>query len=194
MDEHLKWKETSRELLRRCRIFDLYTCRKDPPPGTGKAEAEFYLLDAPDWISVVPVVRRGREEAFVMVRQYRHGIDSVTLEFPAGLSEPDEDGEVTARRELQEETGYGADTFALAGNVAAAPAFMNNRLLTYVAQDVAEVSKQELDAHEILEVLEVPSGELSERIGTGELINSVTILSYWQYLRFRGADRIRTGA
>ena len=43
-----------------------------------------------------------------MIRQFRHPLRKVLLEFPAGHMEDDEDSEKTARRELLEEIGYHA--------------------------------------------------------------------------------------
>ena len=49
----------------------------------------------------------------VMVRQYRHAMDTVMIELCAGKCEDGETAEQSARRELLEETGYasGSDTF-----------------------------------------------------------------------------------
>ncbi len=193
MDNHLRWKETSRELLRRCRIFDLYLSHQ-APLSCSEEGAGFYLLESPDWITTVPVLTRGSRDVFIMVRQYRHGIDRITTEFPAGLAEPGEQPEQTARRELLEETGYRPGSIRQTGEVAAAPAFMTNRLFTFVAWDLTDTGTQNLDVHEQLDVVEVAAGELEDKLGTGEFVNSVTLVSYYQYLRFKGADRIRTGA
>jgi ADP-ribose pyrophosphatase len=44
----------------------------------------------------------------LFLRQYKYGPDAVVLELPAGYLEPGEAPEAGARRELLEETGYGA--------------------------------------------------------------------------------------
>ena len=46
------------------------------------------------------------KDKLVMIRQYRHPLRKVLLEFPAGHVEKNEDPEKTATRELLEETGY----------------------------------------------------------------------------------------
>ena len=42
----------------------------------------------------------------IMIRQYRPPTGKIVLEFPAGLMENDEAPEISAMRELREETGY----------------------------------------------------------------------------------------
>jgi 8-oxo-dGTP pyrophosphatase MutT (NUDIX family) len=54
-------------------------------------------------VTVVPFTDDGR---FVLIRQYRHAVGIVDLQFPAGGADPDEDADHAARRELEEETGY----------------------------------------------------------------------------------------
>src|SRR5690349_2568878 len=58
----------------------------------------------PDWVCVVPVTTGGQ---FVLVRQYRVGIDAPTLEVPGGVIDEGQVPADAALRELREETGYG---------------------------------------------------------------------------------------
>src|SRR5687767_14837499 len=59
----------------------------------------------PGSVVVLPMLPGNR---VVMVRNYRHTVDQILLELPAGTVEPNEPFEVTAARELTEETGYTA--------------------------------------------------------------------------------------
>ncbi len=183
--ERLGWRETGRRLLQRCRIFDLYVSDRQGPGGRS---GSFYLLDAPAWVNVVPVVRdaAGREH-FLMVRQYRHGTEQVTLEFPAGLVEAGEDPRETAFRELLEETGSRAVELERIGEVAPNPAFMNNRCYTYLAVDPRETGEQHLDELELLEVVRVPVREVVSGMGRDGLVNAMTLTALYWYLRHRGA-------
>ncbi len=127
---HLVWHERSRKKLYSFGIFDIYLADRSTDDGS---RGNFVILDLPHWVTIVPVIREGGEEKFLMVRQFRHGSETVTLEFPAGTVEPGEDPAATAERELLEETGYRADRIALAGRVNPNPAFMNNYTHTFVA-------------------------------------------------------------
>ena len=44
----------------------------------------------------------------MLVEQYRKALERSIIEIPAGKLEPGEEPVMTARRELEEETGYGA--------------------------------------------------------------------------------------
>jgi ADP-ribose pyrophosphatase len=198
-DVGLSWKERSRQLVTSCSLFDLYLSERTS--GGGKTGA-FSILAAPDWVTVVPVLRApGSEDVFLMVRQYRHGIELITTEFPAGLVEPGEDPLHAARRELEEETGYRAGRMTPLGRVSPNPAFMHNWCSTFLAEDLARVGGLSLDETEELDVLEIPVSTLRESIGTGELVNAQTMVALMWYERrmgewtqLRGADRNRTDA
>jgi ADP-ribose pyrophosphatase len=180
-DERLIWRERgSRELLSNP-IFDVRVSHRTSRSG---AAGDFYLLHARDWVNVVPVIRDpSGEDRFLMVRQYRHGMGGITLEFPAGILEPGEDPLAAARRELEEETGRGAGRITLLGKVSPNPAFMDNWCWTYLAENLSPPGKSRLDDTEVLDVHEVPVREVMEGVGKGELVNSLVMVALLWYIR-----------
>ena len=178
-DEHLRWTEHARTRLASCAFFQFYSSERRSISGKS---ASFCLLDAPDWVNIVPVLRDpSGEERFLMVRQYRHGGDLVTTEFPAGLLEPGEDPSEAARRELREETGYRAGRMTLLGRVSPNPAFMNNWCSTYLAEDLVLDGQQNLDELEELSTVTLTARELEEGLGQGELVNSMVLVAFLWY-------------
>jgi len=184
--DDLAWREESRELLQACRIFDLYrTSRK----AAGGREGNFYLLDSPDWVNVVPqVVDERGEERFLMVRQYRHGSGSLTVEFPAGLVDPGETPAQAAARELLEETGFQAGSLVPIGSISPNPAFMNNLCHTFWARDLVRVREPQPDRHEIFELLTVSRKEITAKMGEEGYVNAMTLTALFWYLRIRDKD------
>ena len=60
-----------------------------------------------DCVAIITILKRkGMGNHFVLVRQYRPPLRKYTIEFPAGLIDPNESPEECALRELAEETGY----------------------------------------------------------------------------------------
>ena len=126
------WYDRDRHALLSCSIFRVDEVQRESESGE---RGTFYVLEATDWVTVIPVVYDGEgRRCFVMVEQYRHGSGRVTMEFPAGTVDPGETAESTGRRELREETGYAAQSFELIGELSPNPAFMANSTYTYVAR------------------------------------------------------------
>jgi ADP-ribose diphosphatase len=133
------------------------------------------LLDATifefrSWANIVALTKTGE---VVMVRQYRHGIRDVLLEFPGGVVEDGEDPLVGARRELQEETGYTSSNIVPIGKLYPNPALQTNTLYCYLALDAEKVSGQSLDAGEDIEVHLMPLDELVELAKRGEFLHAL---------------------
>jgi ADP-ribose pyrophosphatase len=182
MDGSLHWEELDSVLLRRCGVFDLYRSRR----RNEEREGDFYLLRARDWVNVVPVLRgAGGAERFLMVKQYRQGIDRVTVEFPAGLVETGEEPLAGARRELREETGFTAGRIVPIGTTAPNPAFMDNTCYSFLAEELVRAEEPSLDELEALQVVQVPVGELEDRVGEEPYLNSMTAVALFWYLRHR---------
>lgn len=180
-DHHLVWTDLDNETIVNAHIFSLVRNHRRSSDGR---EAWYYTLDSPDWVNVVATTtdENGRE-CFVMVRQFRHGSMRVSLEFPGGVVDPGEDSAEAVMRELEEETGYVADSVSLAGSVNPNPALMGNRVYTYVARNVHPSSSQNLDHNEIIDVELVPTGDLGSR--TAEFDHAMMHVALRFYEQFR---------
>lgn len=158
------WPELSRETRAQLKSFQSIVARRRSP-RTG-AEHEFFLLDCRDWINVVALTDEGK---VVLVRQYRHGSDTFTLEIPGGAVDPGEDMVEAGRRELREESGYEARELRYLGSVNPNPAFMMNRCGTLLATGCRRVGEIEQDPGEDLQVVELTQRELRQAMRDGHV-------------------------
>ena len=150
-DNALMWKSGEKKEAYRCAIFSVDTVERESRDGSKKGS--FVSLRCPDWIVVIPVFRDEKGALRVIVeKQYRHGSDSVIIEYPAGLVEAGEDPAAAAERELLEETGFKAGRIIHIVTLFHNNAFMSFQEHYYLALDLEQSGHQDLDANEEIDV------------------------------------------
>jgi ADP-ribose pyrophosphatase len=158
------------------RVFSIRTDRASSP-RTGK-EHDFFILESSSWVNVIPLTPQNE---VVLVRQYRHGIQGVTLEIPGGLVEDSDSPEEAAGRELYEETGYRASEMIPLGSVHTNPAIQNNECYTFLARDVFLGGGQSQDEKEDIEVVRRPLSEIPNLIRNGEITHSLVLAAFYRF-------------
>ena len=179
----LTWQTVERNKVYDGPIFDIRKVRRASTDGR---EGEFIEINAPLWATVIPWFRDEQGiPSFIMVRQYRHGSDSVTIEFPAGTVDEGEEPQEAALRELLEETGCEpAEAVIELGSVSPNPAFMNNRVWFFFVEGIRKVAVQQLDVHEQLDILTIPVKQVLESMGTGVYDNGIMMIAQAFFLRY----------
>ncbi|MDR2448243.1 MAG: NUDIX hydrolase [Treponema sp.] len=176
----LVWREEERKEVYKCRVFSVYEslCRSPDKKRMGV----FMALDAADWTIVAPVLEKDGRRFFVMVRQWRHGAQELSLEFPGGVLEADEDSSQAALRELEEETAYTAQKITKLGEMSPNPAIMNNRVHFFLAEDLSPLPSQHLDEDEFVDMELVPIEEVMENMGKKPYTHALmgTALALWR--------------
>lgn len=130
------------------------------------------VVHHPGGVAVVAVEASG---AVILVRQFRHAAGAMLWELPAGTREPSEPADVTARRELAEETGRSARLWERLGAVFLAPGYSSELLHLFRATDLAPVDDAHPDTDELLEARAFTPTELTELRQAGELRDAKTV-------------------
>lgn len=139
----------------------------------GQILEPFYVLECPPWVNVVALTR---DDEVVLVRQYRPGSRTVTLELPGGAANPDDPTPLHAiRRELREETGYGGGDFIELGALWPNPASQNNAVHSFLAIGVERIAALEPDDSEFLDVVQLPLDEVLALARTGGLAHALHV-------------------
>jgi len=104
-----------------------------------KPSGDSYLRETiqhPASAVILPVLGRGR---VLLIRQFRHAVNGVLYEIPAGTSEPGEPLLACAKRELAEETGYSATRWQRLCEFYPAPGISTERMVLYRAKGLRKL-------------------------------------------------------
>lgn len=177
-----KWRILNTEyLIRRPWL----TARKDTVElPDGRINDEYYLLEYPTWVNVIAITK---EENFVMVEQYRHGLGDVFIELCAGVVEEGETPADAARRELLEETGYTGGTWRLLDTICQNPSTCTNSTYCFLAEGVKKTDIQHLDDTEDINVRLLSEKEVLDLMTEGKMKQSLMAAPLWHYfaMKFR---------
>jgi 8-oxo-dGTP pyrophosphatase MutT (NUDIX family) len=181
---HLIWKEAGRKEVFNSRVFSVRDTESISPEGKKKV---FTIIDAPDWVIVVPVIKSAGGLQFLMVRQWRHGSQELSVEFPGGVIEQGESDALGAARELEEETAYRAGKLIKMGDMSPNPAIMSNRVHYYLAEELSALESQNLDEDEFVDAELIPVEEVIQNMGKPPYVHALTAAALALYL-----GRLRT--
>jgi len=154
---NLNWKTLSSSYIHKGPWATLRADKCEMPDG--RIVDEYYVLEYPNWVNAVAITE---DNKVLMVTQYRHAANIVSLEIPGGVIDGDEKPVDAMRRELLEETGYQFDDFELLCTVYANPSTANNHTYCYLAKGGKKVQEQDLDEHEELVVSEHTIAEVKQ--------------------------------
>ncbi len=166
--KELFWKKLSSRYIHKGPWATLRTDKCEMP--NGHVVEDYYVLEYSNWVNAVAITE---DNKVLMVHQYRHAAEIVSLEIPGGVIDPGEEPQQAMRRELLEETGYQFDDFELLSVVYANPSTANNHTYCYLARGGKKVQEQHLDEQEDIVVEELTLAEIKDLLLNNKIAQSL---------------------
>lgn len=142
----------------------------------GKILDDYFVWEEEDVAMIVPVTTN---HEFVLVKQYKHGVDTEVIEFPAGYLNKDEEAGASATRELLEETGYSGGDISQIGKLTTSPSKNKGQLYVYLAKELQKKENPTPDETESIEIITLSYDKVQELILQGEIWASSTIAAFY---------------
>jgi len=178
-DEKLVWK-----LLETGYVLDakwLKVRKEKVELPNGRVLDDFYVVENGELVAILAI--DANDEIF-LVKQYRHAIKDVTIDFPGGGVEEGESPTDAARRELAEETGMLADNleklviyYPDSGRTACKKHIF---LAKNLRKDAGGSYKQE--DNEDIQLLRMPLKEVLEKMRNGDMKEATLLVGMAAYL------------
>jgi len=119
-----------------------------------------------------------------LVRQYRHSVQQLVLEVPAGIIDVGETPEQCALRELEEEVGLLAGKLKKICCYHGSIGICSGKMHLFLATEFSK-GQQKLDFDEFLTIEKYSLDDCEKMIQTGEIIDGKTILAIFAYKTLR---------
>jgi ADP-ribose pyrophosphatase len=166
------------ELLLETKRFSVVRQRRTTPGGQIITRE---TIQHPGAVVIVPLLDDHR---VCLLRNFRLAVDATLIELPAGTLEPGERAEITAQRELAEETGYNAARLEPLAEMLMSPGILNERMRVFVATGLSAGTPAP-EVGEEIEILLVSWDEALAMIDDGSIQDAKTIAALLLYERLR---------
>jgi len=151
--------------------------------NNGKLEIlrkEYYFVDYPDFVTCVVI----KDDKILVIKQYRHPVRGINVEFVAGMIEKGEEPYETAIKELREEAGIVPNNLVFLGKCKPFPGQNTNLCYVYLVSDFSE-KESELEPYESFTGLIsswIPISEFKKKIKSGEFNDGVMLMAWCLFL------------
>jgi 8-oxo-dGTP pyrophosphatase MutT (NUDIX family) len=173
----LHWEPFRKETLVDCKIFSVSKVEATSKCDS-KRTGKFFTLNCGAWVNVIAITD---DRQVIMVEQYRHGIQGLTLEIPGGSVDlTDSDPGAAAMRELREETGFIAERWSFLGKNHPNPALQDNICYSFLAEGARNVEAPKFDGSgtEKINTRYVQMSEIGSLIRDGNISHALVITAF----------------
>lgn len=150
----------------------LLKLRVDSVKLTNGVRSTREIVEHPGAVTIIALTE---DNKLVLVRQFRTAAGEVLLELPAGVPFKGEKGEETARRELEEETGYRAKSIKKVYEGFSSPGYSNEVIQFFLAKGLT-LRQQKTEEDELIEVDLVDLGLCLDLVRTGKIRDNKTVI------------------
>jgi ADP-ribose pyrophosphatase len=143
-----------------------------------------------NYSTIVPFISNDR---ILVLRSYRHLVDSIQVEAPSGYIEDGESPEQAARRELEEETGYTAKKIVTLGYYTLDYTMFEQKGNVFVAYGLDNKDKQSLGKMEKIVIDTITIKEIKRLLSQGKILNAASIVAFYKALDFHERHMMYNG-
>lgn len=120
------------------------------------------LIKHPGAVAIIPITK---DKKIVFVEQYRKPLEKSLVEIPAGKLEKGEHPEITAVRELKEETGYTTNKLEFVTSFYTSPGFADELMYMYITDQLEPLRNSVAgDDDEFVAILELSLEEAKQYV------------------------------
>lgn len=184
MDEYFS--NLSYQKLSEERVFDGIRVKVDRAKYlANNQEITREIVRAGEAVVVLPVRENGK---VIMIQEERPAIGKKILGLPAGIIEKNEDPKKAALRELEEETGFRANSIKFMRSLYTTCGYSDEKIHYYLASNFTK-TEQNLDKDEFIDVVEVPLVKLKEMLDNNELITGSVNIALMHYFLYNKTEK-----
>lgn len=132
----------------------------------------------------VAIIAITADNELVLEYQYRHPVEQIMLEIPAGKIDHQEHTLLAAKRELREETGYTSDNWIELGSCLPSIGYSSEQIVYYIAHN-CKAGESSLDEGEFVDTITMNIDECFNLAYKGKITDGKTLAGLMLFQGYR---------
>lgn len=134
-----------------------------------------------NYSTVVPFLS---DKEVLIIKSYRHLVDSIQFEIPSGYIEDGETPMDAAIREFNEETGYNTSKILFVGEYTLDYSMFEQKGYIFVAYDLVKKQEPRLGLMENIKTESLTTVQVKKMLTNGKILNAASIVALYRSLDF----------